>query len=74
VRLPISESARCEELTRPLKQTAKTGSEWIFLHGGDPVLDGERIRHVAFINSEIHYAGGRVILDNLVFFNARLFL
>jgi hypothetical protein len=67
VRLPISQSARAEQLGNPIPQTANTGPAWLFVNGGAVSLDEAYIRRAVFNHVEVYYSGKPVQLEDTIF-------
>jgi hypothetical protein len=67
--LPFKESARFEMISRIIVQRPKTGPAWIFAVGGALDLNGLDLRRVIFRNTELHYSGSALIMENVFFIN-----
>jgi hypothetical protein len=71
---PQSEAARVEQIETPQHQEAEFGVPAFVLRGGFLPLDGMRLRHVVLDGVTVYYAGGPMILRNVVFVRCRFML
>jgi len=65
--VPHNEAARCDRIGVDQNVDTPTGAAWLFIVGGAARIDGEQIRNAAFTGVEVHYSGGPLILENVMF-------
>jgi hypothetical protein len=70
-RVPIDVAAQSHVIGQPLRQIAHEGPEAILGVGGEIRLDNMYVRNLVYEEMTIHYSGGPVILNNVMFINCR---
>jgi hypothetical protein len=70
-RVPVALSAHLEFIASPEKQEAQEGPKALLMVGGDLRLDGLSMRSVVLEGVTLHYEGGPVVLENVVFINCQ---
>jgi len=63
------DAARFEAIGRDLNQQLQFGATELILTGGAVTIDDQYVRHVVFDGVEVHYAGGPLKLEDVVFTN-----
>ncbi|OFW01283.1 MAG: hypothetical protein A3G20_02245 [Acidobacteria bacterium RIFCSPLOWO2_12_FULL_59_11] len=69
--IPISEAARLQHIGSPTNPTVTLGPVKLIAQDGAIILDTMDIAHVIFIGAEIHYNGGPVKLEDVMFVNCK---
>jgi hypothetical protein len=64
-----AQAARWDYIGKDLNKGTAIQPMWLFANGGATSLDGEHIRNLVFSNTEIHYSGLPVLLENVIFIN-----
>lgn len=72
--VPQDQAARIEPLDAPRKQTTEQGIAFLRPAGGAMNLDGIYLRHVVLDGVEVHYSGGPVALEDVLFLNCTFIL
>lgn len=63
------QSFRFEPIDMPIEQLTREGMKTLLVKGGALRIDGARFRHVIFIGVEVHYSGGQLITEDVMFVN-----
>lgn len=66
---PPETGAKLERIAEPITQPEGLGNQTIIGTGGAFLLDGMRLKHVIFVNVEVHYRGSVAVLEDVVFIN-----
>jgi hypothetical protein len=69
--VPRSEAAQYNLIGHDWNMDRDTGVAGLFVTGGAQILDAMQLKNVVFQGVEIHYAGGRVLLTNVLFVNCK---
>jgi hypothetical protein len=67
--VPSKQAARYDFIGVDQNLDKPLGPAFLILTGGSVILDGFHIRNAIFEGVEIHYVGGPVILENVIFIN-----
>ena len=67
----IQKAARLQHIGEPTNPTVNIGTTNLLARGGAISLDTMDIAHVAFVGVEVHYSGGPVILEDVIFVDCR---
>jgi hypothetical protein len=65
--VPIAESVRLEHIGETLNKDVNTAPPFLVATGGVVGLDGMYMRHIIWKSVTVHYTGGPLILEDVVF-------